>query len=245
MCGRRKMERLYPDWDMDYGDITLGLLCKIATQLPLGITVQFHWNGEPTMYPNLGNALALFSNRIRQFDTNGKLLVEKAPEIIGNLEVLTISVIESDPEGDAQYETVRKFIEIKNSEPPRMVYRLLGNVDKAPRWHGLPGIVAPRILHDPMGSMKYTHPVTIPETGICQDFLTRLSIDRNGHVSPCPRFDPEGKGVIGDINYENLEDIWNGQKRRHQKQLHVSGRRDDIPLCKTCEYWGLPSGGDA
>jgi hypothetical protein len=48
--------------------------------------VQFHNNGEPTLYPYLEGALSLFWHCIRQFNTNGKLLVEKAYEIIGNLQ---------------------------------------------------------------------------------------------------------------------------------------------------------------
>ena len=58
---------------MDYD-----LVKEIANQIPAGIVVQFHNNGEPLMYPYIGLALNRFKHCIRHFDTNGKLLLEKA-----------------------------------------------------------------------------------------------------------------------------------------------------------------------
>ena len=45
MCGRRKIDREYPEIAMDYGDMDFSLVKKIAKQLPEGIVVQFHNNG--------------------------------------------------------------------------------------------------------------------------------------------------------------------------------------------------------
>src|SRR3989338_8743152 len=84
MCGRRKLDKDYPEITTNYGDMDFGLVKKIAEQLPEGIVVQFHNNGEPLLYPKFGEAVRLFENQIKCTDTNGKLLLKKADEIIDN-----------------------------------------------------------------------------------------------------------------------------------------------------------------
>jgi len=240
-CGRRKLEREYPEL-CNWGDMDYGLIQEIANQVPKGIVVQLHNNGEPLLSPHLGDTLHLFNNNIRCFNTNGKLLLEKADEIIGNLETLTISVVQDDPEQEEQYETVRRFLERKGSKQPTLIYRLLGTINQEDRWTRLPGTIAKRILHNPMGSRNYTKPVTIPEIGICLDLLTHFAIDRFGNISLCVRFDPEGELRIGNIKEITLEEAWTSEKRRHYIGKHIEQKRSELPGCGRCEYWGVPRG---
>jgi len=242
MCGRRKIDRDYPDVAMNYGEMEFSLVEKIARQVPAGIVIQFHNNGEPFLYPRLGDAIRLFKHQIKCLDTNGKLLVERAPEVIGNLDTLTISVIENDPEADAQYEIVRKFLLLKGTKKPLMVYRLLGQVKNPERWEALGGVIARRIIHNPLGSFQYTRNPTVPEIGMCVEILNHAAINRFGKVSACVRFDPKGLGVLGDLNKTSLADIWNGEKRRQWIELHKQGKRTEIPFCSSCDFWGVPTG---
>jgi len=241
MCGRRKLEKNYPELT-NWGDMPYEMLEEIERQIPKGIVVQLHNNGEPLLYPRLGDALRLFAGRLRSFNTNAKLLLDRADEIIGNLETLVISVIQDDPEGDEQYDIVRKFVSGLHSRKPFMVYRLLGRVDHAERWGQLPGIVARRILHSPEGSRDYTRPVTVPEIGICLDLLHHLAIDRFGDVSVCVRFDPERKGVVGKLHGQTLEEIWNGPMRKYFIEEHLKGQRSSLFLCSKCDFYGVPRG---
>ena len=39
-----------------------------------------------------------------------------------------------------------------------------------------------------------------------------------------------------------LIDIWNSPKRREWLKYHIEGRRDRVPLCSYCEFWGVPTG---
>ncbi len=244
MCGRRKMEREYPEL-CNWGDMPKEMVYEISKQVPKGIVVQFHNNGEPTLFPDLGWALDLFKDNIRCFNTNGKLLLERTEEIIGNLETLTISVVQNDPEQEEQYEIIKKFTHRSrcrlNGDLPQLIFRLLGKVDKR-RWEKLPGTIVERILHSPLGSREYTKSPTIPEIGICLDLLTHLAIDRFGKVSHCVRFDPYGLGVIGDVSQETIEEIWNGELRRAILEKHIRGQRNEVGLCQSCEYWGVPRG---
>ena len=242
MCGRRKIDRDYPEIAMDYGDMDSTLVTFISRQLPNRIVVQFHNNGESLLHPDFGDMVSLFNRQIRCMNTNGKLLLEKSDQVINNLDTMTISVIQDDPEGEEQLEIVKKFLELKGNKSPFMTYRLLGNIENKDEWEKLPGLVVNRILHNPMGSRDYVKPVTIPEIGICLDFLNHLSIDRFGKVSICVRFDPERVGVIGDVNNELIKDIWSSGKRLMWIHHHINGERDRVPLCSKCHFWGVPRG---
>jgi radical SAM protein with 4Fe4S-binding SPASM domain len=241
MCGRRKIDRDYPEIAMNYGDMDFELVKKIAGQLPEGIVVQFHNNGEPLLYPKFGEAVRLFKDQIKCIDTNAKLILEKSDEIIENLDTMTISVIENDPDGEEQFELVKKFLKAKGNKKPRMIFRCLGKVD-VEKWKKLDGIIATRILHNPLGSFKYEKRPTVPEIGICLEILNHMAISRLGEVSVCVRFDPKRIGVIGDISATSLVDIWNSAKRQEWISHHINGHREKIPLCSYCDYWGVPTG---
>ena len=241
MCGRRKMDREYPKKAMKYGDMDFELVQSISRQLPEGIVVQLHNNGESLLYPRFGDAARLFNRQIRCLDTNGKLVVEKADEIIGNIDTITFSIIENDDEADAQYGLIKEFFKIKGNEKPFVIIRVLGDVD-LDRYEGLGALVVRRVLHSPEGSFNYKKKPTIPEIGICLDMLNHLCISRDGRVSICVRFDPEGRGIIGDANKTPLVDIWNSPKRKQWLKYHIDGKRGEVPLCSNCEFWGVPTG---
>jgi MoaA/NifB/PqqE/SkfB family radical SAM enzyme len=92
-----------------------------------------------------------------------------------------------------------------------------------------------------MGSFKYSRDVTIPECGVCMDLLHRLAIDRFGNISCCVRFDPSGCGILGNINEESIDEIWNGRTRAKIIENHLRGNRDFWKICSTCDFFGLPT----
>jgi len=244
MCGRRKVERDYPELTLEYGDMNFELVKEIAKQLPPNIVVQLHNNGEALLYPKFGEAVRLFNKQITNIVTNGKLLVDKADEIIGNLDTLAISVIENDSEGNEQLEIIEKFLELKGEKKPFTLLRLNGEVDLE-RYRRFNLLMATRVIHSPMGSYNYKRKnPTVPEIGICLDFLHHLSINSKGIASICVRFDPKGLGVIGDVNRQSLEEIWNSSKRMEWLNYHKEGKREKIPLCSYCHFWGVPTGKD-
>lgn len=242
MCGRRKVEKEYPELTLAYGDMDFDLVKKIAKQLPPNIVVQLHNNGEALLYPKFGDAVKLFKKQITNVVTNGKLLIEKSDEIIDNLDTIAISIIENDPEADEQYEIIEKFLNMKGNKKPFTILRLNGCVDKQ-RYEKFGLVMATRILHSPMGSFNYKkRNPTIPEIGICLDFLNHLAVNNKGLVSICVRFDPKGLGVIGDATIQSIEEIWNSTKRTEWLDFHKKGLRSNIPLCSYCHFWGVPTG---
>jgi len=256
MCGRRKLEREHPE-KCDWGDMPFDMVQNLSEEIPKGVFVQFHWNGEPLMYPKLLDALTLFRNHHTGLDTNGKLLFEKAYELIGYIDTLTISVIQDDPEAVEQFDIVSKFLDLRGDRKPMVIFRILGDVltsawEVLAKHHNCQ--IVTRTLHSPDMSKDYEKPVTIPETGVCQEMLHKLAIDRFGNVSPCVRYDPDGVNRLGrvDLCYlgenpdcwgdPNIKEVWYGDKRKEWVKAHMEGRREDVPLCGGCSYWGVPCG---
>jgi MoaA/NifB/PqqE/SkfB family radical SAM enzyme len=244
MCGRRRIDREFPEIAVNYGDMDFGLVKRIAEQLPPNIVVQLHNNGEPLLYPRFREAASLFPNQVKCIDTNGKLILEKAEEVIDVIDTMAISIIEKDAEADEQYEIIAKFLELKKDKKPFTLLRVNGDVDTA-RYEKFGLIMAYRIIHSALGSFNYmkSNP-TIPEIGICLDFLNHLAINKDGEASICVRFDPKRLGVIGNAKKESLGEIWNGEKRMAWLEYHRQGRRDKVPLCSYCHFWGVPTGAD-
>jgi len=242
MCGRRRIDREFPEIAMNYGDMDFELVKRIAEQLPPNIVVQLHNNGEPLLYQRFREAALLFDQQIKCIDTNGKLLLEKADEVIDILDTMAISVIENDVEADEQYEIIGKFLELKKDRKPFTLLRINGEVDTQ-RYERFGLVMAHRVLHSALGSFNYAkRNPTIPEVGICLDFLNHLAINKDGEASICVRFDPKRLGVIGDVNKQSLNEIWNGKKRMEWLAYHRQGRRDRVPLCSYCHFWGVPTG---
>lgn len=239
MCGRRRMDRDYPELTK-WGDMDWGLVKSVAEQLPPDIVIQFHDSGEPLLYPYFGEAVNLFRKQIKCVDTNGKLLMAKADEIIDNLDTITISTFEGDPEADEQYGLIKEFLAYKGDRKPNAIIRCLGDMDLT-SYEELGCIIATRVLHSPMGGFGYKKPPTMPEIGICLGILHHLVIKRDGNVSICVRLDPYEYGVIGNANITPLVDIWNGEVRKSYLQYHIRGQRDKVRLCQSCEFWGVPT----
>lgn len=243
-CGRRKVDKDMPGL-VEYGFMDFELLKSIADQLPQsGLLCQFHRDGELLLYPRLGEGLELFKHHIRCVNTNGILLLERFDEIVNNLDTITISMLPDDDTWESQYETLIKFLDKKGNRFPNVIIRLTGHFDEKRRrlYENTGCFIVERILHDPMGSWKYQYPTVKPETGICLEMMSKLSIDRYGNVSPCVRYDYKHEFVIGNLNESSLLEIWNSSKRQGLLDLHVQMRRNEIPFCSRCEYWGIPRG---
>ena len=231
-CGRAKARK---EKTLELGDMDIGLYRYIVMQYE-GDIIQFSKDGDPLLYNDLDKVARLSKNFITNIVTNGILLWEKA-EIVSKFTSVCVSVIEDDEE---QFNNVQRFVE--KYETP-VVIKFLGDYDN-PEYKKLGLTTTRRSIHHPKGDFKYkgSAPV-IPELGICMEFLNKPSIDWQGNFYICNRYDPEGKGIIGDCKMESLEEIWNGELRQVWLRLHKKGKRDLIPICSTCKYWGFPAGG--
>jgi radical SAM protein with 4Fe4S-binding SPASM domain len=227
------------------GDIDFDLLVGIKIQLPWNIVVQFHRDGEPTAYPRLREALLLFRHHITSIVTHGENLIKKADEIIDNCTSLTVSAFNGDPDMDLQVENVKEFLARKGDKPPMVNIKIVGfmSPERESVYASLGVPIIRRLLHVPHGNYRYIKRApTVPEHGICLDFLSHPSIDWRGNVYVCNRLDTGDRGLIGNLADSSLDGLWNGEKRMNWLDAHKIGRRDlAAPLCKTCVFYGVPS----
>lgn len=243
-CGHQNPS-LHPT--LKRGEMSPELLERLSAELqPLGqaLVVQFHRDGDPLACSDVRGALSRFKAHIRSLVTHGEQLAKKAQEIIGQCEAVTVSIFRADPDRDVQYQSVRRFLELKGDALPRVYLKIVGDLDEdelcAYRLLGVPFMR--RRLHLPLGNSKYAGGLpAMPEHGLCLDLLHHPSIAWDGRVYLCNRLDTEDRGVIGNLHEETLEAIWNGTRRRDVIQHHLLGRRDLVPSCAGCLYYGVPT----
>jgi radical SAM protein with 4Fe4S-binding SPASM domain len=48
-------------------------------------------------------------------------------------------------------------------------------------------------------------------------------------------WDAFGRGVVGDVNNETVEEIWRGNTNQKYRMLLNAGERDQIHLCSRCD----------
>lgn len=238
---------------LEYGDMDLELVRDLAMEIPRGVVVQFHRDGEPLVYPHLGEALRYFREHVTSIVTNGKKLAERAEEILANPPTsICVSMFKGDPEGEQQMESLREFIRIgtERTRLPVIVVKIVGEVLEPgrmiPLWlweQDRKILITARLLHVPQGSHHYKkgRPV-IPETGVCLDLLHHPSIDWKGGMYLCNRLDPEQRHFLGRIPPFTLEALWNEGRRQKFLRAHLEGRRGEVAPCATCGFWGVPSG---
>lgn len=243
MCGHQKAS-VHPN--REDGEISWILLQRIRKQLPDGLLVQFHKDGDPLDSSQLVHALDLYDGCIRNIVTHGERLHERANELHNRCETVTVSLFHGDPDLYMQLDSIRGFMNRAEAGLPRVLVKWVGQTDANVMYEldrlGIQQIY--RLIHIPNGNMRYAKNLpTVPEVGICLDALHHPSVDWKGNVYLCNRLDPKGQLRIGNLYHQTLDDVWNGPLRQEMVQAHIEGRRGDAnPVCQACQYWGVPSG---
>lgn len=70
---------------------------------------------------------------------------------------------------------------------------------------------------------KYLYP--------CISVFQKLTVLSNGKVALCC-FDYDGKAILGDLNKQTINEVWNSDEYKEIRELHLSGRGDKIKLCR-------------
>jgi radical SAM protein with 4Fe4S-binding SPASM domain len=79
----------------------------------------------------------------------------------------------------------------------------------------------------------------------CPLVLYMLTVSANGDVSIC-NDDAFHLHRLGNVNSGSLLDIWNGDKLKRFRLMHLQGRRGDNAACANCDYMqALPDNIDA
>jgi radical SAM protein with 4Fe4S-binding SPASM domain len=235
MCGRRKLEKEDPYYAAKQGDMDYRLVMEIGRQIPPGTVVQLHWNGEPTLYPALKDVARLFRKTgcYVCMTTNGLLIGDLAKDLV-DFHSIAVSIIQ----GDSGENYKRQITQDK----PKIVMRFLGKTpwSRFSRFMAYLNVTAAhRALHLPERSAAYQQAsIQKFEHGVCQDLLSHPAIDRHGNVFPCVRINPENLNYLGNIEKAPLEKILKNRTRIIDQ--HFKGNRNQVPLCKDCDFYGVP-----
>jgi organic radical activating enzyme len=216
----------------ELGDMDLQTAEFILEQFE-GQIIQFHRDGEPLLYKHLRKLGALTKDFTTNIVTNGLLLWERRNDI-DKFDTFCVSVTEDD---EKQFEVVKKFVDWLPLGQKRVLIKFLGDYYND-EYRKLKLRTTSRVIH---GENYSNNASIIPELNVCLDFLMKPAIDWQGNLRICNRFDPQGLGIIDNVRYRSLFSMWNGAKRQRWLQDHLEGRRDRVPLCEDCDYWGIPA----
>jgi iron-sulfur cluster protein len=233
---------------LTFGDMDDGLRRGLGNELEgvgQSLVVQFHRDGDPLAYlGDLAAALRSFRRNIRSVVTHGERLAERAEDLIEYCESVCVSIFRADPDREVQLTALRDFLKLKGEKLPRVFLKVVGDMtdEELAEYSQLQVPIVRRLIHVPTGNNKYAHRVpTMPEHGLCEDLLHHPSVAWDGRVFLCNRLDTNDLGLIGNLYEESLDAIWNGKLRAEYIQKHIEGRRKDVPPCKDCLYYGVPS----
>jgi radical SAM protein with 4Fe4S-binding SPASM domain len=70
----------------------------------------------------------------------------------------------------------------------------------------------------------------------CPWLFERLNIDSRGDVTLCGE-DIAFAEKFANINDRSIRDVWQGPEFKGFRELHLSGRGDQIPICSKCPDW--------
>lgn len=223
-------------------------------------------DNEPIIDPCLGDRIGKLKKigiKHIYLATNASLMtVEKSRQLLANgLDDIRISL---DAFSKSTYEVVRRgldyntvirnienLIALRDSEFPqteirlRMVElpqnlhergewlaywhgKLLGEKDKVQLMpmHSWSGIME----EEPVEDIEFY--ASIP----CVSPFTSMCINYDGRVQLCDS-DVEQQVIMGDINKQNITEVWQSEKFIKIRELHCRGRRNVIPICRGCDHW--------
>lgn len=64
-------------------------------------------------------------------------------------------------------------------------------------------------------------------------------IEPNGDVSKCFVHVVGDKNPVGNIMEKDFIEIWHGERMRQLREMHCTGRWDDLEFCRDCIVWSL------
>ena len=83
------------------------------------------------------------------------------------------------------------------------------------------------LLPDELSSKKIKLKSLYP----CILLFQKLTVLSNGKAALCC-FDYDGETILGDLNKQTINEIWNSDEYREIRELHLNGQGDEVTLCQ-------------
>ncbi len=110
----------------------------------------------------------------------------------------------------------KKFWETRLAKNDRLYYHSMHN------WGGQVS------LNKPTFSYELSRP--------CVALWSLMVIFGNGDVPLC-NIDYNNKFPTGSVANNSIANVWQSQKNRHRRKLHLNGQKSEISLCTNCNVW--------
>jgi radical SAM protein with 4Fe4S-binding SPASM domain len=231
-----------------------------------------HHLGESLFHPHLGELIRYGKARgvALGLSTNATFLDERRARVVieSGLDFLVISLDAVSPDAyarmrpaarrpaplDATVENVRRFFQIKRETASQLdaVVQLIATAANrgeearfAASWSELGVPVMIKEPRDWAGQLERGTLGIRPKAVVhspCKMPWTELTILWDGAVVPCANH-VERVNVLGDLERQSLDEVWNGTALRALRTAHLRGALDDVPVCADCPRHPLDAGG--
>jgi len=214
--------------------------------------------GEPTLNPKIGEMLEYCSGKFfdLKMNTNATRLNEKLIHQILKSGVTDL-VFSVDSYEKEEYESIRirgifenvlnnikKFKEIKDNFYPnsKCATRISGVKINASLdseifkkyWEKYVDHVVLVELQERWDT--YNNPIENAGKGPCNYLWGEMNIWFDGLCNPCD-VDYKSELSVGNIQQQNIKEIWDGEKYKNLRNLHKSGKRNTCHPCDRCSSW--------
>lgn len=228
-------------------------------------SIRLHGSGEPTLYKRLVDAVSYCRQRDLKVlvTTNGaRLTAELSDQLIAaDLTQLTVSATGYDRAsyqhwmGEDNYDLVRENVRyyVKHAKNKCNLYHLITDPDNQAEeiekyhtnwidytgadyeiWH----------LHNWAGNYQQVkfNRQTGEQRSCGRMFKPVLEVRAGGHkgryaavVACCMVLGNDSAAVLGHLDTERIEDVWNNEKYQQLRSAHSQGHWNDIAYCQGCD----------
>ena len=82
----------------------------------------------------------------------------------------------------------------------------------------------------------YNNPIDISGKNPCEFLWGEMYVWYDGKCNPCD-VDYKSELEVGNINKNNIKEIWNGELYKNLRSSHLSGKRSECFPCDRCSNW--------
>lgn len=245
------------------GYMNMALFKRILEQIKdFADVIQLYWVGEPLLSPSIIDMIKYCKRDTHakiMLSSNGSLLTkETVDKIVGSgLDKLIISM--DAAESNKIYNQIRTNgdIRVLNENTMEMIKRnsqiditlqfILTNVNEeekerfVKKWARYPVTIRIQCLYTWANQLpelndfsNHLSPMIGKRRRPCSDLWYKMVVHWNGQVSLCC-FDWTFKNVIGDLNTQSIEDIWNSDTINRFRSAHMESNYSG--LCEKCDAW--------
>ncbi len=226
-------------------------------------SIKFNYLGEPLMNPRLVEMIQYAKDKgviDVMFNTNATVFTERMSRqlIESGLDKLFFSFdspyrehyneIRINADYDKVLRNIRRFMQIRDemgSIKPFTRVSMVRMKENEEEWQAFKELFDP--LVDAVAYVDYIEHTNLSnsETSVvksmqnqgkkfcCPQLWQRMFVHPDGVVTVCC-VDSARKLQVGHIKDKSIEEIWTGSKYQKLRELHATGRIDEIPTCAKC-----------